>query len=29
MDYIYRFSAANGYNILNKKAAHKYAVKAY
>ena len=29
MDYIHQFGAANGYNLLNKKAAYKYAVKAY
>ena len=29
MDYICQFGTANSYNLLNKKAAYKYAVKAY
>ena len=29
MDYIYQFSGADGYNILNREAAHKYTIKAY
>ena len=29
IDHICQFGAANSYNLLNKKAAHKYAVKAY
>ena len=29
MDYIRQFSAADGYNILNREAAYKYAIKAY
>ena len=29
INYIYQFGAANGYNLLNREAAYKYAVKAY
>ena len=29
MDYIRQFSTVNGYNLLNREAAYKYAVKAY
>ena len=29
MDYIHQFGAANGYNLLNREATHKYTVKAY
>jgi hypothetical protein len=29
INYIRRFGAADGYNLLNKKAAYKYTVKAY
>jgi len=29
MDYIRQFGGTDSYNTLNKKAAHKYAVKAY
>ena len=29
MDHICQFSTTNGYNLSNKEAAYKYAVKAY
>ena len=29
INHIYQFNTTNGYNLLNKETAHKYAIKAY